>query len=69
MIESALLKEKYETQKRLDEQANHDLRQYFRNAHCNVEELVEKYGFEIQYGDIKGSFFPSVREESPSTTE
>ncbi len=69
MIESVLLKEKYETQKRLDEQANHDLRQYFRNAHRNVEELVQKFGFEIQYGDIKGTFLTSVHEESASTTE
>ncbi len=69
MIESALLREKYETQKRLDEQANHDLRQYFRNAHSNVEKLAEKFGFDIQYGDIKGAFMTPVHEESTSTTQ
>ena len=69
MIESALLKEKYETQKRLDKQANHDLKQYFRNAHHNVKELAEKLGLEIRYGDIKGGFLTPVHEESTTTTE
>lgn len=69
MIESALLKEKYETQKRLDEQANHDLKQYFSNAHHNVGELAEKFGLTIRYGDIKGGFLTPVHEESTTTTE
>jgi len=69
MIESALLKEKYETQKRLDERANHDLKQYFRNAHQNVEELAEKFGFDILYGDIKGGFLTPVHEDSAATIE
>lgn len=64
MIESALLKEKLETQKRLDEQANHDLKQYFRNAHDNVKELAAKRGLDIQYGNIKGGFLTPVHEES-----
>lgn len=69
MIGSALLKEKHETQKRLDEQANHDLKQYCRNAHHNVEELAEKLGFDIRYGDIKGGFLTPAHQESTTTTE
>lgn len=42
MTESALLEEKYKTQKRLDEQSNHDLKQCFKNAHNNVEELTKR---------------------------
>lgn len=68
MIESILLKEKYETQKRLDERANHDLKQYFRNAHHNVGEIAKKLGLDIRYGDIKGGFLTPVHEESPTTT-
>lgn len=69
MIESALLKEKYETQKSLDEQANHDLQQYIKNAHHNVEELTEKFGIQIRYGDIKGGFVAPVQEEKTTTTD
>ena len=69
MIESVLLKEKYETQKRLDERANHNLKQYFRNAHHNVEELAEKFGLDIRYGEIKGGFLTPVHEESTTTTQ
>lgn len=69
MIESALLKEKYETQKRLDEWANHDLKQYFTNAHRNVEKLSKKFGLDIQYGDIKGGFLTPVHEEPTTAAE
>ncbi len=69
MIESALLKEKYKMQKRLDAQANHDLRQYFRNSHHNVQALAEKFGVEIRYGNIKGGFLTPVHEESTAATE
>lgn len=69
MIASALLEEKNKAQKRLDEQANHDLEQYFRNAHHNVEKLAQKFGFKIRYEDIKGGFLTPVREESTTTTE
>lgn len=69
MIESALLKEKYKTQKSLDEQANHDLHQYVKNAHYTVEELTEKFGIQIRYGNIKGGFVAPIQEEKTMTTE
>lgn len=69
MTESALLKEKFETQKRLDAEANHDLKQYFKNAHHNVEELAKKFRVDIRYGNIKGGFLTPVHEKSTTTTE
>lgn len=69
MIKSVLLKEKYEAQKRLDDQANHDLKQYFTNEHHNVEELSKKFGLDIQYEDIKGGFLTPLYKESATTIE
>jgi len=69
MIKSVLLDEKFETQKRLDEKANHNLEQYIRNAHQTVKEMAEKFGLDLHYGDSKGGFLSPIHGESKSTVE
>jgi hypothetical protein len=50
MIINELLVNKYRTQKKLDEIANHDLNKYVENAHSKVQELSVKLGLKLKYG-------------------
>jgi hypothetical protein len=63
MLTSPLLQAKYETQIRLDKEANHDIRQYVENSHRNVAELARKYGVTIQYGEIEAGYWEPEHEE------
>ena len=50
MIINELLTEKYQTQKRLDEIANHNLIKYVENAHSRVQQLSVQLGLKLKYG-------------------
>ncbi len=63
MFLNDLLIEKYKTQKRLDEMANHDVRQYFENSHRTILEISKKYNLKIEYGELQGGFLASAYEE------
>jgi len=50
MMINELLLEKYQTQKRLSEIANHDLTTYVSHTHFRVRELSAKLGLKLKYG-------------------
>ncbi len=54
MITNHLLKARYETLKRLDEEASHDIEKYVRNSHRIVIEVEKQYGLQFKYGDVQG---------------
>lgn len=51
-----VLKEKYDSQKRLNEKANDDLRTYFINSHRNVSTMATKYGLQLKFAEKKGGY-------------
>ena len=57
MIINPILKEKYDSQKRLNKKANNDLRAYFKNSHRNVSEMAEKYGLQLKFTEKRGGVF------------
>jgi len=54
MITNDLLKTKYETQKQLDEESQHDIRKYVENTHKIVLEAEKKYGIQFMHRNIQG---------------
>jgi hypothetical protein len=44
-----LLDDKYEAQKRLNDEAGDDIETYFKNCHQNVIEMSEKFEVKIRY--------------------
>ena len=50
MITNELLIEKSQTQKKLDEIANHSLEKYVENTHSKVQQLSAKLGLKLKYG-------------------
>nr|VFK37534.1 MAG: hypothetical protein BECKSD772F_GA0070984_101620 [Candidatus Kentron sp. SD]VFK43338.1 MAG: hypothetical protein BECKSD772E_GA0070983_102426 [Candidatus Kentron sp. SD] len=50
MITNELLMEKYQTQKLLDDMANHDLSKYVSDSHDRVEKLSYELGLKLKYG-------------------
>ena len=54
MITNDLLKVKYETQKQLDEEAQHDIERYVKNSHRIMLEAEKKYNLQFKYGNIQG---------------
>ncbi len=57
MIET-ILEPIYTTQKQLDHQAHHNLREYVEETHQRVQKMAEKYGFTVQYGIREGGHEP-----------
>jgi hypothetical protein len=51
-----ILDDIYTTQKRLDENAHQNLKEYVENAHRYVQEMAETYGFTLQYGTRIGGY-------------
>lgn len=62
MIINPILKEKYDSQKRLNKKANNDLRTYFKNSHRNVSEMAEKYGLQLKFTAKKGGYLKPIKE-------
>jgi len=50
MLTNELLIKKYKTQKRLDNEANHNLTQYVSDGHTRVKLLAIKLGLSLEYG-------------------
>lgn len=64
MIINPILKEKYDSQKRLNEKANNDLRTYFKNSHRNVSEMAKKYGLKLKFTKKKGGYLKPIKEDA-----
>ena len=56
----------YTTQKNLDETAHHNIEEYAENAHQQVREMAEQYGFTLHYGTRKGGHEPVFPLPAPS---
>lgn len=54
MFTNPILKEKYDSQKRLNEKANGDLHTYFKNSQRNVSAMAKKYGLRLKFTEKKG---------------
>ncbi len=68
MIINPILKEKYDSQKRLNKIANNNLRTYFENTHHNVSEMAEKYGLQLQFTEKKGGYIGPTKENLAKNT-
>jgi hypothetical protein len=58
MIINELLQMKYDTQKRQDEEAGHDLKRYMEITHRNVQKIAADYGLKLKYrtpGEVKAA--------------
>jgi len=62
MITTPLLEEIYNTQKRLDEEAQHDIEKYVENSQKMMLEIEKKYGLKFKYGKIQGQTLEPLRE-------
>lgn len=62
MIDSPILKEKYNTQKRLNKKANDNLQSYYENSQRNVSDMVKKYGLKLSYSEKKGGYLKPINE-------
>ncbi len=49
MLTNHILEIKNNTQKLLDEEAEHDLKKYIENSHRIVKDIEKKYGFKFNY--------------------
>ena len=53
MITNPLLEAKYKVQKMLDEESQHDIKEYAKNSHRIVGEVEALYGIKFNYGPIE----------------
>jgi hypothetical protein len=54
MITNPLLEEIYNTQKRMVEDSQYDMKKYTENLQRQVREVEEEYGLKFHYGKIEG---------------
>jgi len=54
MITNPLLEEIYNTQKRMVEESQYDMKKYTENLQRQVREVEEQYGLKFHYGKIEG---------------
>lgn len=54
MITTPPLEAKYQAQKKMDDEAQHDLKTYVRNTHAAIVEVEKQYGLKFQYGNVRG---------------
>jgi hypothetical protein len=47
------LEAKYQVQKRLDEEARHDITEYAMNSHRIVSEIEQAYGIKFKYKTVE----------------
>jgi len=55
MITNPILEAKYKVQKKLDEEAQHDIKEYAKNSHRIVGEVEALYGIKFNYGPMEDS--------------
>jgi len=53
MITNELLKEKWDTQKRMSHKANYDIKKLLDNAEEVVKDMLRKHGTSLKIADIK----------------
>jgi hypothetical protein len=70
MMIDQLLEPIYATQKRLNESAHHNLKEYIDQAHRSVQEMVDVDGLSVHYGTRIGGYEtvspPTLKTEQSS---
>lgn len=64
MMTNPLLEAKYQVQKRLDEEARHDIAEYAKNSHRIVGEVEAKFGIKFKYGCLQSASMDICNEPS-----
>jgi len=54
MMINPLLEAKYKVQRKLDEEARHNITEYAKNSHRIVIDVEEQYGVKFKYGLLQG---------------
>ena len=54
MKDNPVLKEKWDTQKRLSKEANYDVHTYMENAILETKKVSEEYKIKFKYSNCKG---------------
>jgi hypothetical protein len=67
MMTNPVLETKYRTQRQLDEEAGHDLRNYMNNAHQIACEVERQYGFKFKYGSLQGGKREALEGDRPKS--
>ena len=65
MMTNPVLETKYRTQRQLDEEAEHDVRNYMKNSHQIASEVERQYGFKFKYGSLQGGRIKVLEEDRP----
>jgi len=65
MIITEGLTDIYTVQKRLDEEAHHNLQEYVAKTHQHIEEMAAAYGLMLTYGTITGGYEPIPHASVP----
>ena len=63
MMTNPLLEIKYQTQKQLTKEAQHDLVKYVENSHRIVREAEAQYGIKFNYGAREGGETERMKAE------
>jgi hypothetical protein len=67
MMTNPVLETKYRTQRQLDEEAEHDVRNYMKNSHQIASEVKRQYGFKFKYGSLQGGRIKVLEEDRPKS--
>jgi hypothetical protein len=67
MMTNPVLETKYRTQRQLDEEAEHDVRNYMKNMHQIACEVEREYGFKFQYGSLQGGERKALEGDRPKS--
>ena len=67
MKDNETLNEKHRTQRRLAQEANHNIPTLSKNAHDAVPRIEQLYGLKFKYGKIEGGYLePAIPKRSSS---
>jgi len=67
MITTPLLEEIYQIQRRLDEEAQSDVKKYMENSQKTVHEIERQYGVKFKYGNRQGYTVEPLEKVSGQT--
>ena len=63
MITTPLLEEKYDSQRKLEDEAGHDITRYFELSHKIVADISFMHGYRFKYGKIQGGEIEPVLKQ------
>ena len=72
MITTPPLEAKYKAQKKMNDEAQHNLKTYVKNTYAAVAEVEKQYGLKFQYGNVRGKrlvLSPGPEPQADSKTD